>query len=68
LPHHFLANPVQVRELQQLRSKLAAQDAANVVLCQMEQKATAAADAARAELRQLQDSMAPLHAQIRCGL
>jgi hypothetical protein len=56
---------LQVRELEQLRSKLVAQDTANVQLIQMEQKATAAADAARAQLRQLQDSMAPMQARIR---
>jgi hypothetical protein len=62
---HSFAKLAQVRELQQLKSRLAAQDAANVSLFQREQKATAAADAARAELRQLQDDLEPLKARVR---
>jgi hypothetical protein len=61
----LLYNPAQVRELQLLRTKLASQDAANVTLLQTQQKAIDAANAARADLRQVQDSVAPLHAQIR---
>jgi hypothetical protein len=60
-----LANPAQVRELQLLRTKLAAQDAANVTLYQTKEKAVADANAARADLRKLQDNIAPLHTQIR---
>jgi hypothetical protein len=55
-----------VRELQEVRSKLVAQDSANMVLVRAEQAAAARAEVALAELARLRQQVEPLRAHGRC--
>lgn len=65
--HHNLIHS-QVRELQEVRSKLVAQDSANMMLVRSEAAAVERAAAAAAELARKRQEMEPLQARNRCAV